>query len=375
MSLINDIASEMIYPLMPQFLLSVVGGTRFHLGIIEGVADTVASLLKLWSGAWSDRAGRRKEFLVIGYTLAALARPLVGVASASWQVFAIRTADRIGKGIRTAPRDALIAESTPTEIRGRAFGFHRAMDHLGAAIGPLLATAFLLAWPGQLRAMFLITLIPGLAVVALVAWGLREPRLHAASSEPLRLTLKPFDRNFRRYLLALVIFTLGNSSDAFLLVRAGELGVPTAMLPLLWCGFHVIKSVGNLLAGRAVDRLGSRPLILGGWAVYAAIYVGFAFITAAWQVWILFMMYGLFYALTEPAEKTFVTVLVGNERKGLAFGWFNFAIGIAALPSSVIFGWLYESYGSVAAFGWGAILALLAAVVLLGVQTPIKTDP
>jgi MFS family permease len=287
-------------------------------------------------------------------------------------VFAIRTADRIGKGIRTAPRDALIADSTPAGIRGRAFGFHRAMDHLGAAIGPLLAAAFLWAWPGQLRTMFLITLIPGLVVVALLAWGIREPRSHAASSEPPRLTLQPFDRNFRLYLLALVIFTLGNSSDAFLLVRAGELGVPSAMLPLLWCGFHVVKSVGNFVSGRAADRLGARPLILAGWAVYAVIYLAFGFANTQWQVWMLFMSYGLFYALTEPAEKTFVTSLVGSERKGLAFGWFNFAIGIAALPSSVIFGWLYDSYGSLAAFGWGAALALLAALVLIGVQAPSK---
>jgi MFS family permease len=341
---------------------------------MEGVADTVASLLKLWSGAWSDRAGQRKGFVVIGYTLAAVARPLVGVASASWQVFAIRTTDRIGKGIRTAPRDALIAESTPAEIRGRAFGFHRAMDHLGAAIGPLLGAAFLWAWPGQLRTMFLITLIPGLAVVGLVVWGLREPASHIASSEPLRLTLRPFDRNFRVYLLALVIFALGNSSDVFLLVRAGELGVPPATLPLLWCAFHVVKSVGNLLAGGAVDKLGSRPLIFGGWAVYTVIYIAFAFAASAWQVWILFLSYGLFYALTEPAEKTFVTALVGSERQGLAFGWFNFAIGIAALPSSVSFGWLYDVYGSRVAFGWGAGLACLAALILLGVKTPIQGD-
>lgn len=367
-SLVNDIASEMIYPLMPQFLLGVLGGNRFHLGIIEGVADSVASLLKLWSGAWSDRAGQRKAFVVIGYTLAATTRPLIGIAFAPWQLFAARTADRIGKGIRTSPRDALIAESTPASIRGRAYGFHRAMDHLGAAIGPLIATAFLLMWPGHLRTLFLITLVPGLAVVALVVWGLRDPPSLTKSHERLRLSLKPFDGNFRLYLVALVVFTLGNSSDAFLLVRAGELGVPAAMLPLLWCAFHVVKSVGNVLAGRAVDRIGPRPLIFTGWAVYAGIYIAFSQASAAWHVWVLFLLYGLFYALTEPAEKTLVTLLVGGERKGLAFGWFNFAIGIAALPSSLIFGWLYEQHGVTVAFGWGAGLAILAAVILSGVR-------
>jgi MFS family permease len=372
-SLLNDVASEMIFPLMPQFLLTVLGGNRFHLGIIEGVADSVSSLLKLWSGAWSDRAGQRKNFVVFGYLLAAVARPLIGIVTAPWHLFAARTADRIGKGIRTSPRDALIADSTDPAIRGRAFGFHRAMDHLGAAVGPILAALFLLAWPGQLRLLFLLTLIPGIAVVCLLVFGLRETPVMSETKERLRLTLKPFDRNFKVYLLALVIFTLGNSSDAFLLVRAGELGVPTAFLPLLWCGFHIVKSSGNLLAGRLVDKLGPRPLIFVGWLMYAAVYVAFGLANVAWQIWALFLAYGVYFALTEPAEKTLVTMLVGVERKGLAFGWFNFAIGIAALPSSLIFGWLYQQFGSLVAFGWGAGLALLAAILLLGVQ-PEKTE-
>lgn len=366
-SLLNDVASEMIYPLMPQFLVGVLGGSRIHLGLIEGFADSVSSLLKLWSGAWSDRAGRRKTFVVFGYALAAIARPLIAVVAAPWQLFAIRTADRIGKGVRTSPRDALIADSSDAGIRGRAFGFHRAMDHLGAAIGPILATAFLLAWPGQLRALFLLSLVPGLVVVGLLIAGLRERPLVDRPQERLRLTLKPFDNNFRRYLLALVVFTLGNSSDAFLLLRAGELGVPTAMLPLLWCAFHVVKSGGNLLAGGAVDRLGPRPLIFAGWMAYSAIYMGFALAEAAWQIWFVFLAYGIFFALTEPAEKTLVTRLAGAEHKGLAFGWFNCAIGVAALPSSLIFGWLYERFGALVAFGWGAALAALAALLLVGV--------
>jgi len=368
-SLLNDVASEMIFPLMPQFLITVLGGNRFHLGIIEGVAESISSLLKLWAGAWSDRAGQRKCFVVFGYAMAAVARPLIGVVTAPWHLFATRTADRIGKGLRTAPRDALIADSTDEAVRGRAFGFHRAMDHLGAAIGPILATLFLLAWPGQLRTLFLLTLIPGLAVVVLLIFGLREKFVEKPPEERLRLTLKPFDRNFRIYLLTLVIFTLGNSSDAFLLVRAGELGVPTAFLPLLWCAFHLVKSGGSLLAGRAVDKFGPRPLILMGWLIYACIYIAFALIDAAWQVWVAFLVYGMFYALTEPAEKTLVAKLVGAERKGLAFGWFNFAIGIAALPSSLIFGWLYEQHGPLVAFGWGAGLSALAAILLLFVST------
>lgn len=367
-SLINDVASEMIYPLMPQFLLGVLGGNRFYLGIIEGVADSTASLLKLWSGAWSDRAGHRKSFVVVGYALAAVARPLIGIAFAPWHLFAARTADRIGKGIRTSPRDALIADSTTPEIRGRAFGFHRAMDHLGAAIGPLLATAFLLVWPENLRWLFLLTLLPGILVVALLMWGLRETASAPRNTEPMRPTVFPVGWNFRLYLAALFVFTLGNSSDAFLLVRAGELGVSTTMLPVLWCAFHVVKSVGNLVSGRAADWIGPRPLIFAGWTIYAGTYVAFALATTEWHVWMLFLAYALFYALTEPAEKALVTVLVGNERKGLAFGWFNFAIGIAALPSSLIFGWIYEQFGALCAFGWGAALALLAAILMLAVR-------
>ena len=374
-SLLNDVASEMIYPLMPQFLMAVLGGNRFHLGIIEGFADSVSSLLKLASGAWSDRAGRRKGFVVFGYALAAVARPLIGLVMAPWHLFVARTADRIGKGLRTAPRDALIADSTQPFVRGRAFGFHRAMDHLGAAVGPILASLFLLAWPGQLRLLFLLTLLPGIVVVALLVFGLREAPVENPPQERLALTLAPFDRHFRLYLLALAIFTLGNSSDAFLLVRAGELGVPTALLPLLWCAFHVVKSGGNLLSGRVVDRIGPRPLILVGWVIYAAVYLAFALADSASQVWVVFLAYGLFFALTEPAEKTLVAALVGVERKGLAFGWFNFVIGIVALPSSLMFGWLYEQYGPLTAFGWGAGLAAVAAILLLGVPAnPVATQ-
>ncbi len=218
-SFVNDVSSEMIYPLMPQFLISVLGGNRFYLGIIEGFAETVASLLKLWSGNWSDRAGKRKSFVLTGYALAAIARPMIGIVTAPWQLFVVRVGDRTGKGIRTSPRDALIADSTKPAMRGRAFGFHRAMDHFGAAIGPLLAVAFLKLRPGDYRTLFLITLVPGLFVLVLLSVGLKEPADFQAHAQRLRLTLRPFDRRFRVYLGALVVFTLGNSTDAFLLVR------------------------------------------------------------------------------------------------------------------------------------------------------------
>lgn len=369
-SLLNDIASEMIFPLLPHFLLTVLHGNRFYLGVIEGAADSGSSLLKLWSGGRSDQAGRRKGFVLFGYSLAALTRPLIGEIVAPWQLFLVRFGDRIGKGVRTSPRDALIADSTDPSMRGRAFGFHRAMDHLGAAIGPLLAAGFLFLWPDHLRTLFLLTIVPGVLVVCLLFFGLRETPATEPPLERLHLTLKPFDNNFRRYLLALAVFTLGNSSDAFLLVRAGELGVPVAMLPLLWCAFHVVKSSSNLLLGRAVDKFGPRPFIFLGWFIYAGVYLAFALATSAWEAWAYFLCYALFFGLTEPAEKTLVANLVGSERKGLAYGWYNFAIGIVTLPSSLIFGALYQFCGPLVAFGWGAALALVAVILMLGVKEP-----
>ena len=407
-SLLNDIASEMIFPLLPGFLLTLTAGNKFALGMIEGLADSVASLLKLWSGGWSDRAGRRKGFVVFGYSLAALIRPWIGAVGSIWQLAVIRVGDRIGKGIRTSPRDAMIADSCEQSLRGRAFGFHRAMDHLGAAIGPLLATAFLWFWPDQIRTLFLLSLFPGLLVVGLVVFGLKEakptrsvsegasegaddsgiPTRSVSEGEPdaaangvsrdtnepvtprVHLTLAPFDANFRLFLLALVIFSLGNSSDAFLLLRAEELGVPKVLLPVLWCLFHILKSSGNLWCGAGVDRYGPKPFILLGWLVYAVIYLGFALAVNAWQVWVIFLCYSLFYGLTEPAEKTLVAALAGPERKGLAFGWFNFAIGVTTLPASLLFGALYQAFGPLTAFGVGAALALVASVLVSLVRMP-----
>jgi MFS family permease len=366
-SLVNDIAGEMIFPLIPAFI-KLLGGGSVALGAVEGVADTTASLVKLWSGSVSDRAGKRKAFVVAGYAMAAAARPVLAVVTMSWQVLLVRSVDRFGKGIRAAPRDAMVADATAPQLRGRAFGFTRAMDHLGAAIGPVLAFGFLWMWPDALRTLFLLTAIPGLLVVLLVLLGLREQKIATRAGKEFRFSLQPFDRNFRVYLVALVVFTLGNSSDAFLLLRAGELGVSNELVPLLWCAFHIVKSAGSVAAGRAVDRFGPRPLILGGWILYAAIYLAFGWATSAAQGWAFFLVYGIFHALTEPAERTLVANLVPEDRRGLAFGWFSFAIGIAALPSSLIFGWIYERYSPQAAFTWSAALALVAVAVLTAVR-------
>ena len=366
-SLLNDTASEMIFPLLPSFVLKVLGGDAVDLGAIEGTADSLASLLKLWSGGWSDRVGKRKGFLLFGYSVAALTRPLIGFVTGPWQLFGIRLTDRMGKGIRTAPRDALIADSTEPALRGRAFGFHRSLDHLGAAIGPLLAMTFLWFRPDDLRLLFELSVIPGLCVVLALALLLKEVPAKDPPKARLQLTLAPFDKNFRVYLLSLLLFTLGNSSDAFLLMRAEKLGTPVLYLPLLWCLFHIVKSYTNFFLGRVVDAFRPRPMIIMGWMLYAVVYLAFAFATQAWHAWALFFGYALFFGLTEPAEKKLVADLVGPERKGLAYGWYNFAIGIATLPASLIFGALYKYSGPLAAFGFSAVLAVLASVVLLAV--------
>jgi MFS family permease len=370
-SLLNDVASEMLFPLLPTFMISVLKGTKEQLGVLDGLAETASSLLKLWSGAASDVAGKRKGFVVFGYGVAAIARPLMSLAAAPWHLIVLRSLDRVGKGVRTAPRDALIAESTPQESHGRAFGFHRAMDHLGAAIGPMLAFAFLWFWPAQLRLLFALSLVPAIPILFIVLFGIREqPRAKApAAKERFVFSLSPFDARFRLYLAALLLFTLGNSSDSFLLVRAEELGVPTVWLPILWGVFHFAKSGLTQLAGPWIDRLGPRPLIWAGWLIYAATYLAFGLATAAWHAWALFLIYAIYYAFAEPAEKALVAGLVPAERRGLAFGWFNLVIGIAALPASIVFGSLYQRVGPLAAFGMGAGLALVASMLLASVRS------
>lgn len=378
-SLLNDIASEMLAPVMPAFLVTVLKASKWQIGLIDGVGETVASLLKLWSGARSDDVGRRKGFVVWGYSIAVVARPIMGLATSPWHVFGLRTIDRIGKGVRTSPRDAMIAESTSEETRGRAFGFHRGMDHLGAAIGALIAVVFLWWTSGggsdpaaheewQLRRLFWLSILPGLPILFLLPLALRETAKAPAEEPKEPLSLRPLDANFRRYLVALLLFTLGNSSDSFLLVRAKEVGVPTYALPILWILFHLAKSGGNMLTGGWVHQIGARPLIWAGWLWYAAVYVGFGLANTAWQIWALFLLYAAFYALTEPAEKALVATLVGPQRQGLAFGWFNLTIGIGALPASLLFGFIYDYAGALAAFGTGAAFALVASVVLASVR-------
>jgi len=374
-SLFNDIATEMAYPALKDFLNTLAPGQKWLLGLLEGLADTVAALLKLFAGSWSDRLGSRKGFVLFGYAVAAIARPFIGAATTVWQVVAARTIDRIGKGLRAAPRDALIVDSIGPTQRGRAFGFHRAMDHIGAAIGPLLCAGFLWMFPGHLRELFFLTAIPGLFIIVLIQFGLRSPARQTALGRSVKLSLTPFDARFKRYLIALFFFALANSSDILLLQRGTDLGLTTVDVALLWCAFHIVKAIGNYVCGGLVDRRGPYGLLLGGWVLYAVIYGGFALADAAWQVWLLFGVYAIFYSLAEPAEKTLAAELAAPEQKGLAFGWFNFTLGIGALPANLLTGWLYQTQGPLVAFGAAAALALAAAALLFTIRQAVPYDP
>ena len=375
-SLLNDAASEMIYPLLPAFLMSVLGAGPVALGAIEGVAESTASFLKLYSGYVSDRMKRRKNWIVAGYSLSNIIRPLIAVAGSWVQVLALRFSDRVGKGLRTSPRDAMIADSTPPESRGTAYGFHRALDHGGAVVGPLLATGLLLLFHDSIRTVFLLSFIPGTLAVLLLITGLRErDAVHPAGerkSFSVRSAWSEMPVGFRRYLLIILLFTLGNSSDAFLLVQAQSLGVPVALLPVIWVVLHLVKMAFSVPGGVLSDRKGRKTVIVAGWAVYALVYAGFTVATEHWHAWALFALYGIYFGLTEGVEKALVADFAPAHLRGSAFGLYHLTVGLGAFPASLFFGLLWRSFGPAAAFGFGALLALLAGMLLtmLSVKPP-----
>jgi len=365
-SFFTDVSSEMIYPLLPIFLTSVLGmGTTF-VGLVEGVAEATASLLKLFSGWLSDRWGKRKSLVVFGYTISTLIRPLVAAATAGWHVLLIRFLDRVGKGIRTSPRDALIADSSTEGEQGKAFGFQRAMDHAGAVVGPLLAFFLLTFITQQYRLIFWLAFIPGIAALVTLVRGVSEKKSRPLEppSSKVHLTLRPFDSRFKAFLLIVILFTLGNSSDAFLLLKAKDAGIPVSLIPILWVVLHISKSLSATPGGVLSDRLGRRDVIIAGWLLYSMVYWAFAWAETPGMIWLLFAIYGLFYGLTEGGERALVADLVQPHLRGTAYGLYNFSIGISTLPASLLMGLLWEKVSPQAAFGFGATMALLAAILL-----------
>ena len=372
-SLFTDFASEMIYPLVPAFLTDVLGAGALALGVIEGVAESTASILKVVSGWWTDRAAKRKPFVFAGYGIAGVVRPLMAFATTWVAVVLIRFVDRVGKGIRTSPRDALIADVTPAKSRGAAYGLHRSLDHFGAVIGPLAAA--LLLWLGlSLRQVFFLAVIPAFAVIGIIARFVREPERKptTARPSPVLRRWRDFGPGFWRLIAAVFIFTLGNSADAFLLLRLIDAGVSLVWVAVLWSLFSLVKMGANLIGGRLSDSVGRRQLVLAGWAVYALVYLGMAVASATISLIGLFLVYGIYFGFTEPVERAWVADLAPSDLRGSGFGYYNGAIGIGALPANLIFGGIWAAFGPEPAFLFGAALAGLAALVLVG--TPERRD-
>jgi MFS family permease len=375
-SLLTDASSEMIYPLLPAFLTGILNASPAFLGLVEGLAEAVASLLKVASGFLSDRLPRRKPLVVAGYGLSSAVRPLVALATAPSHVLAVRLFDRVGKGVRSAPRDALLAEITPEGQRGRAFGFQRALDHAGAVVGPLLASGLLLAG-SDLRTVFALAALPAVLAMAALVFGVREGQPvstpPAASVRPGGADL-PRRRPFHLYLGVLAVFSLGNSSDAFLLLKAQEAGVGLALIPLLWAFHHVVKAAASTHGGMLADHRGRKEAILAGWFVYALAYAGFAGAASSGWIWLLFGFYGLFPALTEGPERALVAELAAADERGRAFGLYHAVTGGMALFASLVTGALWQRFGAATALGTGAALAGAAA---LGLWTlvPERTPP
>ena len=362
-SLLTDASSEMIYPLLPAFVTSVLGAGPLFLGLVEGAAEATAALVKIGSGALSDRARHKKPLVFAGYGLSSLTRPLMALAATPLQVLAVRLADRLGKGVRGAPRDALLAAATAPGERGRAYGFHRAMDNLGAALGPLLA-AGALALGCSLRMVFGLAAIPALLSLLVLVLGVEEDAAAERTQGAGRGQSGLGPGAFRRYLVVLGVFTLGNSSDAFLLLRAQDAGVSLGLIPLLWTFHHAVKSGAGTWCGALSDRLGRRRVILVGWGIYALAYLGLAFATRAAAVWLLFAGYGLFHALTEGAERALVADLVSAESRGWAFGLYHAVTGAMLLPASLLTGELWQAFGPRVALATGATFSALAALGL-----------
>jgi len=363
-SLVTDMATEMIYPLLPLFLTRVLGASAMSLGVIEGTAEAANSILKIAAGQLADRTGTPKKIVLVGYGLSGAVRPLIAIASTWTHVLGLRIADRLGKGIRGAPRDAMLAHFTPEAIRGRAFGFHRAMDHAGAVVGPLIASAFLFFSPDDYRTLFALTIIPGIVVVIILlrvpdTRSTRPAAMEGAAPAPARLS-----RKFYVAMVVILIFSLGNASDAFLLLRLNDLGVTAFWIPLLWSALHVVKVGSSIVGGDLSDRFGRRTLIGLGWLIYALVYAGFAFFDSAPAVIAIFLTYGLYFGLTEGVEKAWVADLVPAAVRGTAFGVYNAALGVGSLCASLMFGAIWTRVSPGAAFLTGAVLALVASGLL-----------
>lgn len=363
-SLFMDISSEMIYPLVPLFLANVLGVNKSMIGLIEGIAESTASILKVFSGWFSDRIGQRKGLMLAGYAISTLSRPLMATAALWQQVLAARFTDRIGKGVRTAPRDALIAEATDHHRLARAFSFHRAMDTLGAVAGPALAIALLGLFHNDYRLVFWLAMVPALIAVLLIVLCIHEPKREPLPrAERPRLTLQHFDWRVKAFMAIAALFALGNSSDVFLILRAQQVGIPTMTIPAVYLVFNLVYSLTAVPAGIAADRFGMKRVILLGFVLFACLYYGFAVARTTSAIWVLFGLYGLFMGFTEGIQKAFLATIIPPDFKATAFGVYATVVGVAMFPASLIGGWLWDHVSSAATFYFGATTATLSALL------------
>ncbi|HUK34503.1 MAG TPA: MFS transporter [Vicinamibacterales bacterium] len=370
-SLATDAATESIYPLLPFFLTTVLGAGAVSLGIIEGAAEAVNSLLKILSGRRADKSRSKRPLVLLGYSVSSSAKPFIALATGPVQVFVIRVLDRLGKGVRGSPRDAMLASWATPATRGRVYGVHQAMDNLGAVIGPALATLFLLAYPGRYRTLFALTIIPGaISVLLILLIPERRDDRSDAKANATGSAASGFDGSdslpptFTRFMVILTIFALGNSSDAFLLLRLTEAAGSAKFVPLMWAGIHVVKSAVSFVSGGWSDRIGRRTVITIGWIVYAVVYAGFAMSTTLTALLSWFIVYGFYFGFAEGTEKALVADLAPASRRGTAFGIYNAVVGVGALLASVVFGLLWMWMGAAVAFGTGAALAFVATAML-----------
>ncbi len=378
-SFLTDVSSEMIFNLLPLFLADVLGVKTGVIGLIEGIAETTSSLLKVFSGWFSDRMGTRKGLTVLGYGLSTVSKPFLYIATSWLGVLAVRFFDRVGKGVRTSPRDALIADSIDEHHRGLAFGLHRAGDTFGAVIGLCIALVIVAAAQSNVvglerstfQTLVAISIVPAVLAVLVLAVGAREVKPDANKrANPPRLSLSGFDPSFKAFLLIVAIFTLGNSSDAFLILRAQDRGLSVVGTLGMLITFNLVYALISGPAGALSDRLGRRRLILIGWTVYGVIYLGFALAAQAWEIWALYAVYGIYYGVFDGTARALVADLVPQAQRGTAYGIYNAVIGLMAFPASLLAGILWQGFGSWNGFGApapfivGAALALLAMVML-----------
>jgi MFS family permease len=365
-SFFMDVSSEMIYPLVPLFLANVLGVNKSVIGLIEGIAESTASLLKVFSGWFSDRIGNRKWLMAAGYGISTLSRPIVALATGWQHVMGSRFMDRFGKGVRTAPRDAIIAESSEKTHLGRAFGFHRSMDTMGAVVGPAIAFFLLGIFSNNYRIVFWLSMIPGVIAVLLIIFFIKEKKkVFPAHEERPKLTLKHFDWRFKFFVAIATIFAIGNSSDVFLILRAQQTGIPTVLIPVVYLLFNLVYSISAIPAGIAADKFGRKRVILLGFVLFAILYYGFAVARDTSAIWALFAFYGLFMGLTEGIQKAFLATIIPQDFKATAFGIYNTAVGLAMFPASFIGGWLWDHVSPSATFFFGAITASLSTILFV----------